>query len=168
MLVVLSDDLIEDIRGCVVAEYVLSGISGTYTSETFGEFVIPYDGTYFYNADGARVSSLTAPPSVHQFDPALIPTSGGEEFVVKFEMGDDGIVADATWEDVTMAAYSGKLAKGIFYEEGIPYRELQFTSGGFISVGLSAPNTLEIMSIGYDGTPVWAFNVKEYTLTPDT
>lgn len=146
---------------------LISGAAGEY-SEMGGTVVIPSDGTYFTYSNGLYISALTAPPSVHKFDPALIPTSGVEEFVVKFEMGDDGIVADATWEDVVMAVNSGKLAKGVFYEDGVPYSEFQFTGSGFVNISLGAQNTLQIASIAYDGTSVWSLNVANYTLTPAT
>lgn len=148
--------------------YIRSGVAGTY-GESEDAFSVPEDGTYFIKNDSyITVKSLTAPPSVHKFDSALIPTSGVEEFVVKFEMGEDGVISDKTWDDVVMAAASGKLAKGVFYEDGLPFLELQFTGSGFANISLGATNTLQIITLGYDGTPVWAFNLANYTLTPDT
>lgn len=74
---VVEEEYLEIFDDATIAEFVFSGKAGEYTSESLGvSLFVPEDGTYFYNSDGTFVSALTAPASVHQFDPALIPSSG--------------------------------------------------------------------------------------------
>ena len=50
---------------------LICGEAGEY-QEMGGTVVIPSDGTYFSHTDVGYIKSLTAPSTVHQFDPELI------------------------------------------------------------------------------------------------
>lgn len=170
VVVLLSADGFVYAEAELIGRYIISGVQGEYS--VGGDTVaVPSDGTYFMELGNDYVAELTAPPSVHKFDSALIPSSGVDEFVVKFEMADDGIISDKTIDDIFSAVSSGKLVKGILYDDnGIPFLELPFNAetGYFVNLSLVAPNTLRVTSIEYDNISVWTFNRTNYTIAPAT
>lgn len=104
----ITEEYVEAFDDAVWALYVFSGKAGIYDSEALSlSFSVPEDGTYFYNADGMSVSSLTA-PTVHTIDPKFIP-SASDEFIINFTVSMGGAVfADKTFEEVEAAVTSGK------------------------------------------------------------
>lgn len=133
-------------------------------------------GVYFPLDDYGYVSSLTCPPSVHKFDPALIPSSGVEEFAVIFEQEVETLVAtaDKTAEEIGNALMSGKKIKGYLYqvsEYGKSFiSELNMSiSCDFYSVPLfnTNDNLFDVFRLSYNGEN-WDVDMYYYTLTPAT
>lgn len=138
----------------------ISGSAGEY-SEMGGGVVIPSDGTYFSYSDGAYITSLTAPASVHQFNPALI--GGGLavnlELVYDEQEGITVTSADKTIAEIITAIQSGLNVIANLWFGGSIYMSVSFYNcmEGSVAFGYfwdgerERPSTYVIGTIGEAG-----------------
>lgn len=95
--------------------YVVKKDGAVIDGETFNEA-----GIYFVSFSGVYVTSLTTTEPVPQpktvvkkLDKKFLPeTTGGGQFVVTFEHGDDGYTMDKTLEEIAQAVESGYTVVG--------------------------------------------------------
>lgn len=167
----ITEEYVEAFDDAVIALYVFSGKAGIYDSEVLGvSLSVPEDGTYFYNADGMSVSSLTAPSSVTTIDPKFIP--GGGEFVVTYRTEDEvNYSCDKSFDDIVSAFASGENVTfkldylGVYYLSAVHIENGNSSIASNFVIFVPSSNAMHLLVVTQNGNGITASSFA-YTLTP--